>query len=131
MFDRLMRRAVLAEPNRIMRVNEDVLYGAVCIYMLIGGTFSMVFALIEGLLPGSFHTASTGQLLTWHDFVYYSYATLTTLGYGDIVPASNHARAFAVLEAILGVMYLAVIISRLVGNFISQDVDQSQSKDGT
>jgi uncharacterized membrane protein len=51
----------------------------------------------------------------WSDFIFYSFTTLTTLGYGDITPVSPAARSFAVLEAITGVFYAAVLVARLVG----------------
>jgi hypothetical protein len=96
-------------------VNRDVLYGAVSIYMLIGGIWWVIYMLIEMMQPGSF-----SGIKGWSDFLYYSFSTLTTVGYGDIVPVTSVARSFAVLEAIIGVMYLAVIISRLVGLYITQ-----------
>jgi len=103
------------------QVSEDVLFGSVSIYMLIGGTFNQVYVLIETLRPGSFFidpAYNIGGVVDWADFIYYSFATLTTLGYGDIVPLTSPARSFAVLEAIVGVMYLAIIISRLVGMYV-------------
>ena len=51
------------------------------------------------------------------DFLYYSFSTLTTLGYGDIAPVSRHARVFASMEAITGVLYVALLIARLVGMY--------------
>jgi voltage-gated potassium channel Kch len=96
-------------------VNKDVLYGAVSIYMLIGGIWWVIYMLIEMMRPGSF-----SGIKGWSDFLYYSFSTLTTVGYGDIVPVTSVARSFAVLEAIVGVMYLAIIISRLVGLYIAQ-----------
>jgi hypothetical protein len=83
----------------------------------------LIFSLMEVLHPGSFATAS-GQpgelLLADHmlipEFVYYySLVTLTTLGYGDIKPVTPLAQAFAALEAVMGQLYLAVLIARLVG----------------
>jgi hypothetical protein len=103
-------------------VTENVLYGAVAIYMLIGGLWMSIYVLIETLHPGSFMYAALGpgNPVEWMDLLYYSFATLTTLGYGDIVPVSLPAKHFAVTQAIIGVMYLAIIISRLIGLFIGQ-----------
>jgi voltage-gated potassium channel Kch len=56
------------------------------------------------------------------DFTYYSYVTLTTLGYGDIIPISTSARSLALLEAMMGQLYLAVLVARLVGLHISQSM---------
>jgi len=103
-------------------VTGDVLFGAASIYMLIGGLWFMIYLVIENLQPGSFMYAALGpdQVVEWTEFLYYSFATLTTLGYGDIVPVSLLAKHFAAAQAIVGVMYLAIIISRLVGLFIAQ-----------
>ena len=104
------------------QVDEDLLYGAVAIYMLIGGTWAMIYAILEEVHFGSFAITATYDLdgvVTWFDLLFYSFATLTTLGYGDIVPVTSPARSLAVVEAIIGVMYLAIIISRLVGIFIT------------
>ncbi len=106
-----------------VEVSKDVLYGAVCVYILIGGIWFAIYILLDKLQPGSFYATSTvnaGGVLDWPDFLYYSFATLTTLGYGDIIPVTSHARSFAILESIIGVMYLAIIISRLVGLYITQ-----------
>jgi hypothetical protein len=107
---------------RASHVDEDLLYGAVAIYMLIGGTWAIMYTMLEELRFGSFAIAAAHDLdgvITWFDLLFYSFATLTTLGYGDIVPVTSQARALAVIEAIIGVMYLAIIISRLVGIFIA------------
>jgi ABC-type multidrug transport system fused ATPase/permease subunit len=104
------------------QVDEDLLYGAIAIYMLIGGTWAMIYAILEEIHFGSFAIAAAHDLdgvVTWFDLLFYSFATLTTLGYGDIVPVTSPARSLAVIEAIIGVMYLAIIISRLVGIFIA------------
>ena len=69
--------------------------------------------MLEQAWPGSFHLAS-GEELDLPRAVYYSFVTIATLGYGDIVPASHPARGLAILEAISGQMYLAVLIARLV-----------------
>ena len=96
-------------------MNRDVLYGAVSIYMLIGGIWWVIYMFVDMFQPGSF-----SGIKSWSDFLYYSFSTLTTVGYGDIVPVTSAARSFAVLEAIVGVMYLAIIISRLVGMYIAR-----------
>ncbi len=108
-------------------VKRDVLYGAVSIYMLIGGVFGSIFSMIELILPGSFYinpAHNIDGIINWIDLLYYSYVTLTTLGYGDIIPVTSYARYTAILEAIIGVMFLAIIISRLVGLYISRSKEK-------
>jgi hypothetical protein len=97
-------------------VTADVIIGAICVYLLFGVMWSFTYALIELILPGSFNYS--GELD--ETLFYYSYVTLTTVGYGDVVPITNAARSFAILEAITGQIYLAVLIARLVGMHSSQ-----------
>lgn len=99
-------------------VTIDTLYGAVSIYLLVAVLWGAIYTLIEGLSPGSFFINpghNIDGLRTWSDFFYYSLVTLTTLGYGDITPVTASARSFSVMEAIIGILYIAVLVARLVG----------------
>jgi hypothetical protein len=100
------------------QITADVIIGAICVYLLFGIMWSFGYALIELIWPGSFNY--TGDLD--NTLFYYSYVTLTTVGYGDVVPISNTARSIAILEAITGQIYLTVLIARLVGIHISQSI---------
>ncbi len=109
-------------------VTGDVIIGAVCVYFLIGFMWGIFFTLLEHFQPGSFQfDRERMEHTAW--FVYYSFVTLTTLGYGDITPMSTPARSLSVLEAVTGQLYLAVLIARLVGIHISQSAG-SHSKRG-
>jgi hypothetical protein len=72
----------------------------------------------------------TGSITPWQTTLYYSYATLTTLGYGDVLPVSAWARSLASIEAIVGVMYTTIIMARLVGVYVS-DKDRKVIQDVT
>lgn len=109
-------------------VNGNLICASLCGYLLIGILWANLYSLVDVLEPGSFQvsTAFAGLKPTMRfegpeaSFaVYYSYVTLTTLGYGDVVPRSPPARAIATLEAILGQIYLAVLVARLVGLHIA------------
>lgn len=92
----------------------DIL-AAVCIYLLIGAVFVPVYGLLETLEPHSFRDAGReGDVTDWQQFVYYSYVTLNTVGFGDIRPVGNWARSLSNLEAMTGVLYIAILISQLV-----------------
>lgn len=104
-------------------ITRDVLYAAVAIYLLLGAVFVPVYGLVDTLTfelsNGTQHAFVGGSmgadaLFAWQDFIYYSYVTLTTLGYGDILPVTMVAKAAVALEAIVGVMYLTIIMARLV-----------------
>jgi len=95
-------------------VLTEVLLAATALFLIIGSAFGAVYALIEWLAPGSF-AASDGTTLDWQQLLYFSYATLTTLGYGDITPKGFYAQAFAAFEAVVGVLYTVILLARLVG----------------
>ncbi|MGI9524113.1 MAG: potassium channel family protein [Hyphomicrobiaceae bacterium] len=96
-------------------VDRDVLVGAITIYLLIGVTWSLIYSLAFGLDPDSFGDLLSRDQAYWSEFVYFSFATLTTLGYGDIVAIGPVTRLLSVFEAIIGVVFEAMIIARLVG----------------
>ena len=114
---------VLAE-----RVNHDIISGAIAVYLLMGIAWSVVFVLIEGLAPGSFSLGGEERGTIWSQLLYFSFATITTLGYGDVAPLTPVARVWAILEAVCGTMYLAVLISRLVGLYAPEAASASGSK---
>ena len=108
--------------NHIYREKEisfEVIMGAVCVYFAIGLIWAHIYSLLEAFHPGSFNFPGGMESKTVH-FTYYSYVTLTTLGYGDVTPLSNPARNLAVLEAMMGQLYLAVLIAGLVGKYIAE-----------
>lgn len=108
-------------------VSRGVLLAAIAVYLLLGGFFGVLFAILEAstfLITGqnAFIESGigiTGSITPWQTTLYYSYATLTTLGYGDVLPISAWARSLASVEAIVGVMYTTIIMARLVGVYVS------------
>jgi hypothetical protein len=101
---------------------SDLLYGAVSVYLLIGFNFANVHFLLETVAPGSYHCGSTQCDFAYQmsAYVYFSFVTLTTMGYGDITPATRIAGMLSYMEAITGQMYVAILMARLVGMHISQ-----------
>ena len=123
LFLALVIFAILANVFRSREITTESLAGAICAYLLIGILWADAFSILETVHPGSFssvHTASdaatTAQSarLQVARFSYFSFVTLSTLGYGDITPLTRPARNLAALEAIFGQLYLAVLIARLV-----------------
>lgn len=100
------------------KVNSERLSAALSAYLLAGHFFAITYFQVEQLRPGSFAIAGVATLPAQLDLqtaIYFSYVTLATLGYGDISPLTPTARGLAISEAILGQLYLAVLVARLVG----------------
>lgn len=115
LFFGYVTQVLLRHVIRADRVDADMIYGAIAGYLLLGLVWAMLYAVVEALYPGSFGRTATGDdLRPWSDLLYYSYVTLTTLGYGDVLPLNTRVRSLAVLEAVAGVFYVAVLVARLV-----------------
>ncbi len=115
---------ILTHVLRSKEVTGEVIYGALCVYMLLGLIWGMLYFGLESYQPGSFQMnigTSPSEGLVSH-CVYFSYVTLTTLGYGDFSPLSAGARSLAMVEALVGQLYLAVLIARLVGMQIAHSM---------
>ena len=103
---------------------NDTIYGGICVYVLMGYCFGAGFALIETLTPGSFSFANgtpESPLTLEFQMAYFSLVTLSTLGYGDITPLSPVAQSIAMVEAVVGPMFVAVFLARLVGIRTAKD----------
>lgn len=99
------------------RATIDELFAAAAAFMLLSLAWATAFWCIEDLRPGSFAAANPvlSDQRTWFEFLYLSMTTLSTTGYGDIVPVSSAARSAVILEQFVGVLYVALVISRLAG----------------
>jgi len=94
-------------------VNQHRILGAVAVYLLIGLAWASAYELLHFVRPGAFGSALAAEPApqTW---IYYSFVTLTTMGYGDITPVHPVARSLAIAEALIGQLYLAITLARLV-----------------
>lgn len=126
---------ILGSVLRSGTVTWDTIYGAICAYLLFGYGFAFLYSVIEEVQPGSF-TALTST--PPHDLVsrvmqmrYFSFVTLASVGYGDIVPHMQMAQTTALLEAMLGQFYLVALIGRLVGLHIARGDSRSRSDSAT
>jgi hypothetical protein len=112
---------ILARVIQEERVTGDTILGGCCVYLLVGVFFSSTFSMVELLAPGSFLSggeslADVGEGIGRHPrLIYFSFVTLTTLGYGDVTPAQPTAEVLCALEAVIGQLFLAILIARLVG----------------
>ena len=101
-------------------ISANRLVGAVCLYLLVGVAWAVAYTVTEMLAPGSFNglTATINQ--GWDsDWLYFSFVTMSTLGYGDFAPVSPIAKTLAYLQAVFGLFYIAILVAGLVGAYIS------------
>jgi hypothetical protein len=110
------------------RISSEQIYGSVCAYLLIGFLFASIYGFIALVDSEAFalNDALGGELRSLDGaygtgvFTYFSFVTMSTLGYGDISPVSSAARSFAWIQAVIGQLYLAITIAALVGIHISR-----------
>jgi hypothetical protein len=106
----------LGEPGAI---TSGRVYTSVSLYLMLATFWSALFNLTEAIHPGSFALGGAGASarVSRSGFLYFSLITLTTVGYGDIVPVTPAARVFAALEGAAGVLYIAITVARLVAAY--------------
>jgi hypothetical protein len=112
----------------------DSVFGAICGYLLLGMAWGVLYSMLDTARPGSFQVGSgLAEEVQAEDshvplFTYYSFITLTTVGYGDVTPVSAPARTCAWLEALMGQFYLAVLVAGLVGALLSRKAEGSDTE---
>jgi len=109
---------------RAPRITMEVLCTAVANYLMLGLLWAFGYTLVAGVNPDAFvvtyGVTSVGHLMRGVNSFYFSFATLCTIGYGDIVPVSGVARMLAILEAVVGMFYMTMLIARLVALYSSE-----------
>jgi hypothetical protein len=107
-------QGIFRRMRRERRVTIHLLLGVLAIYLLIGVTFAFADGAVDRLGARDFLRGRPDASVA--DFLYFSFSTLTTTGYGDLVPGNDLARSFAILEALTGQIYLVTVVAVLVGN---------------
>ncbi|MFL6352015.1 MAG: ion channel [Bryobacteraceae bacterium] len=111
----IFRRVFVKEET-----TTEAIFGALCIYLLLGFSFAGLYSMLATLQPGAFYldpAVNLHSVADRFDLIYYSFGTMTSLGAAGITPVSDQARSLSVIEALLGVLYLAVLISRLMSAY--------------
>jgi hypothetical protein len=107
----VIARRLVEHPS----VTTSTIAGALCIYLLVGLFFAFLFGFTAAVGPGPFFAATTRA--TDVDYLYFSFSTLATVGFGDLAAGTNLGRMLAVTEALFGQMYLVTVVALLVGKF--------------
>lgn len=108
---------ILEHILKAKEVTTDTLYGAVCVYLLLGVMWASVYGFLEYVTPGALFKGADGDIhtkLSTNELLYYSYTTLATIGYGDITSVTPVGRILSVLEAVFGQLYIAFLVARLI-----------------
>ncbi|UCG71819.1 MAG: two pore domain potassium channel family protein [Chromatiales bacterium] len=114
-------------PDRQITANR--LIGAASVYLLLGLGFGVLNMLIALVLPGSYKGLTPGgDGSVGIDLIYYTFVSMTTLGYGDVVPIRPLAQAVAYMSAVAGQFYIAILVAGLVGAYVAQQLQGGQSK---
>lgn len=120
-----LKRVALSEE-----INANRIIGAVCVYLLLGVIWAVAYTVLHMFSPGSFQGFVPKGGEGWNsEWLYFSFVTMTTLGYGDISPVTATARALAYMQALFGQLYVAVLVAGLVGTHISARQRQKENGD--
>lgn len=109
------------------RISLDEIVGTLNIYLIMGYTWADVYLLVELCSPGSFGPVGYEGSLTLR-FIYLSFITLTTVGFGDTVPLSPHAQMLVISQAIMGQFYVAIVVAYLVSMYVTHNLASKQTK---
>jgi voltage-gated potassium channel len=112
--------AILGYIFRRQEVDPDTIAGSIVVYLLMALTWAFLYRIVEIFEPGSFGFNNRVTELTPSEFRYFSLMTITTVGYGDVTPVGSIARGFAALEAVVGQLFLVILVSWLVGMYVSR-----------
>ncbi len=133
LFIAVVITSILGFMFKSAAVNREIIYAAILLYLLAALMWAFAYTFLELIDPATFNIdliRPEGYVLV---FQYYSFVTITTLGYGDITPVSEVAKAFSLLEAVVGQIYLVVVVAWLVGMQVSKQsqrrsIDESQPR---
>lgn len=112
-FFLVLSLVTLRQIFRTRRITGAAVSASLCVYLFLGLLWAFAYKIIYTLEPGSFQGLEAGENLEQKLF-YFSFVTLTTLGYGDITPKATAAHSVAVLQALIGQIYLVVLVARFV-----------------
>jgi len=115
LFHLIMLFFIIGYIFRTRHVSRDTISAALIGYILLALVWTNLYLLLELLSPNSFNIEHAEIIANPAVFIYFSFVTMTTLGYGDVTPITSQAGNLAILEALIGQMYMAVLIARLVG----------------
>lgn len=132
LFNTYITALMISYTRRIHRVESDHILVVAISYMLIGITYGALYGVLQYFDNSSFlvpQTIMASEKELWQVLTYYSFMTLTTVGYGDITPQTNLARMVASTEAIMGVMFIGIFVARIVALYTTHRLEKKGEKE--
>lgn len=124
-FDLVLITCVIVYTCSMRKISLESVFGSILTYFLIAFCFADAFFIINRMSAGAFTGATNPEMMTnFRDMLYFSFTTLTTLGYGDIVPHSELAKRMVCMEVVTGVLFVAVFIGRIIALFTSYQMQR-------
>ena len=120
LFAALVIVSILGFMFKSEKVDREIIYAAILLYLLAALTWAFVYTFLELVDPASFNIDLSQPQSYLLVFQYFSFVTITSLGYGDITPVTEVAKAITTLEAVAGQLYLVVAVAWLVGMYVSK-----------
>jgi hypothetical protein len=105
---------IVRQARRSGKITLRTMFGVLCVYLLIGTAFAYAYGIISTFDDGGFFAEISGG--DQSDFLYFSFTTMTTTGYGDLTAAHDFGRSLAMMEALIGQIYLVTLVALIVGN---------------
>jgi voltage-gated potassium channel len=106
--------------SKTKEIRRETIFAAIVAYLLLALMWAFVYSILEMAIPGSFALPDKGFRGYFLQFQYFSFITITTLGYGDIIPLTDKASTLAICEAVVGQIYMVVLVAWLVGMHVSR-----------
>jgi hypothetical protein len=131
-FDLVLITCVIFYTFSMRKISLESVFGSILTYFLIAFCFADVFFIINRMSPGAFAgVADIDVVASFRNMLYFSFTTLTTLGYGDILPRSELAKRLVCMEVVTGVLFVAVFIGRIIALFTSNQMQRGLRRPGS
>ncbi len=124
-FDLVLITCVVGYTCSMKKISLEAVSGSIITYFMIAFCFADIFFIINRMSPGAFAgIGDTETMASFRDMLYFSFTTITTLGYGDILPRSEIAKRLVCIEVVTGVLFVAVFIGRIIALFTSYQMQR-------
>jgi len=121
LFFSLAFKNIINHIFQVKQIGLNEVYASIAGYLVLGIMATPFFFLIEQTLPHSFNLPENAE---FYDFIYFSYITLTTVGFGDISPIHPLAKSFTIIVGLFGQLYLTILVAIIIGKYLAYDIEK-------